>query len=100
MGKGNRLRAQRAAAPGAVPTTVSVIYPRASNGKVEPVTDIVPREQAIGRLDGSGYDTMLRDDPNLVVVALLSPESIKAWMQPDDYKALVRVMAENERDSK
>lgn len=80
--------------------TISIFYP------TTPVLDgtptvgkaTLPREQVIGRLDGTKAADQLRADPDLRVVMLLDPAAIKAWMMPDEYRALVEALPDPEED--
>jgi hypothetical protein len=58
------------------------------NGRVGPVTDIVPRAEAVRRLGGN-VGRQLRADPALRVLGVLDPDLIRRWLSPEEFRALM-----------
>jgi hypothetical protein len=57
-------------------------------GQVGPVTDIVPRAEAVRRLGGNA-GRQLQADPTLRVVGLLDPDAIRRWLSPEEFRGLM-----------
>jgi hypothetical protein len=58
------------------------------NGRVGPVTDVVPRAEAVRRLGGRA-GRQLQANPCLRVVCLLDPDLIQRWLSPEELRGLI-----------
>jgi hypothetical protein len=58
------------------------------NGRVGPVTDVVPRAEAVRRLGGN-VGRQLQADPALRVIGVLDPDLIRRWLSPEEYRGLM-----------
>jgi hypothetical protein len=65
---------------------LTVFYPLARDGKLVVAKDRVRRSLAIAKLDGTTAAHRLQADPNLVVLTLLDPGTIKAWVSPEEWE--------------
>jgi hypothetical protein len=71
--------------------TITVFYPTAQDGEIKPTKATLPRQQVIGKLDGTTAADMLRADPHIRVLALAGPDALMAWLTPDELQAFLAV---------